>query len=127
LLEEVRRRNARHWASFDRSIDQLNQEARMKRLVIAIAAALATVGVSGLLSATVFTPSADAATCHDGSYSYSYGSGTCSWHGGVDRSYSYRPTPYSYMPYKYRPHVYSYTPYSYKPYSYKPYSYGYGY
>jgi Protein of unknown function (DUF3761) len=96
----------------------------MKRLVIAIAAALATVGVSGLLSATVFTQSADAATCRDGSYSYSYGSGTCSWHGGVDRRYSYKPTPYSYMPYKYRPHVYS--PYSYSPYSYKPYSYGYG-
>ena len=102
----------------------------MKRLVIAIAAALATVGVSGLLAATVFTPSADAATCRDGSYSYSYGSGTCSWHGGIDLqllvpadalqlhavqvSAACVQKPYSYKPYRY------------KPYSYKPYSYGYG-
>jgi hypothetical protein len=69
---------------------------------------------------------ADAATCGDGSYSYSYGSGTCSWHGGVNRSYPYYPTPYSSMPYRYRPHVYRPYSYSYRPYSYRPYSYGYG-
>ena len=64
----------------------------MKRLVIAIAVAVATVAGSLLLSATVLTPSADAAICRDGSYSSSYGSGTCSYHGGVDRSYPYQPT-----------------------------------
>ena len=73
----------------------------MKRLAI-IAATVATVGVSGLLSAAVFTPSADAATCRDGSYSYSYGSGTCSWHGGIDRSYPYQPTYQSNWPSRYR-------------------------
>jgi Protein of unknown function (DUF3761) len=72
----------------------------MRRLVIA--AAVATVGASGLLSATVFTPSADAATCRDGSYSYSYGSGTCSWHGGIDRSYPYKPIYQSHLPPRYR-------------------------
>lgn len=45
----------------------------------------ATVLASVVLTVAFFTAPASAdAICRDGTYSYSSGSGTCSWHGGVD-------------------------------------------
>ena len=48
------------------------------------------VGTGALAALTGTVPAALAhATCNDGWVSHSYGSGTCSHHGGIDHSYPY--------------------------------------
>lgn len=63
---------------------------KMLRLLVMLVIAVS------LQSATAGPASADA-VCEDGSYSYSSGSGTCSWHGGVDYwvTPSHEPLPYA--------------------------------
>lgn len=48
----------------------------MKKLLFALAIAAGAISWAG--------PATADAVCRDGTYSYSSGQGTCSWHGGVD-------------------------------------------
>ena len=52
---------------------------------------LAAIGAGLIASAAVIAgaPAASATWCNDGSWSNSVGRGTCSWHGGIDRSRGY--------------------------------------
>lgn len=54
----------------------------MIKKLVALIASVAFIFVSFLFVA----PSASAVYCADGSWSNSSGRGTCSWHGGIDRS-----------------------------------------
>jgi len=57
----------------------------MKKL-IALGILVGAVAIVGNTHAALAT-----ATCNDGTQSSSYGSGTCSYHGGVDYNYPYYP------------------------------------
>jgi len=60
----------------------------MKKLIVLgiLVGAVAIAALVGNTHAALAT-----ATCNDGTQSSSYGSGTCSYHGGVDYNYPYYP------------------------------------
>jgi len=62
----------------------------MKKLIAmaVLVGAMALAALTGTMQAALAH-----ATCNDGWVSPSYGSGTCSGHGGIDHSYPYYPGP----------------------------------
>jgi hypothetical protein len=59
-----------------------------------------TLALAGGISTFLSSPSYAGSYCNDGTYSYSSGQGTCSWHKGVSKYPTYKAPSYNYPSYK---------------------------
>ena len=88
IMQASKRGPAHRAARSGWTADRPSGVREMKKL-IALGILVGVVAIAALVGNT--HAALATATCNDGTQSSSYGSGTCSYHGGVDYNYPYYP------------------------------------